>query len=68
MKYLNGLCLLTSLMLALLVAFGLVDFDTRSSSWDRFTVSVLCIIVAMIYINNILDNKLKTLKEENDAS
>lgn len=55
-------------MLALLVAFGLVDFDTRSSSWDRFTVSVLCIIVAMIYINNILDNKLKTLKEENDAS
>lgn len=68
MKYLNGLCLLTSLMLALLVAFGLVAFDTGSSSWDRFTVSVLWIIVAMIYINNILDNKLKTLKEEKDAN
>lgn len=68
MKYLTWLWLLISLLVALLFSFGVLDYNTRESFWDRVVVSALWFNIVGVYINNILDNKLKTLKEENDAS
>jgi len=68
MRYLTWLWLLISLLIALLVTFGVLNYDTKDSFWDRLTVSILWWCVSMFHLYIILDNKLKTLKEEKDAS